>query len=139
LPKSFQPSGTITTTEKIKEDIRTMSGWFFNFSTTTSKTSDQIISQLTTILSGEQYTLSADKTVMQCEIDVHSVFWTEKKKLVNHEVLDIKSHKQNMIGVRIEINRVPRSIATNIQFKRTSGSVWNFKKVLNKMLSQMQL
>jgi serine/threonine protein kinase len=122
-----QPS----TSEKFKEELRSVSGWFLNFSTTTSKSPNDILLQLQRIIGPENLNLYSydQKFVVGCEVDINNPAWNKNSS----------SRKSQIISFHVEICKVPRMDLNAIHFKRIAGGVWNYKKVCNRVLSQMSL
>ncbi|KAJ3360746.1 hypothetical protein HDU91_004363 [Kappamyces sp. JEL0680] len=135
IPNPSKPSPT----EKFKEELRAVSGWFLNFSTTTSKSQQDILGQLFAILGEQMVVWSTDgRCMFQCEVDMSAM----------HHLTDVGaeriasgsgSTKPQMVGFQVEISKVPRMNLNAIHFKRLSGGVWNYKKVCNKILSKVSL
>jgi hypothetical protein len=119
-----------STTEKFKEELRAVSGWFLNFSSTTSKAANEILAQIRSILGDNFIAFSSEnRYILQSEVDVHALDWS----------VPSNSNKKNLVAFQIEICKVPRMDLHAVHFKRISGGVWNYKKVCNRILTKMQL
>ena len=131
IPNQSQKSST---TEKFKEELRAVSGWFLNFSTTTPKTQSDILKQLFSFLGEQPVVYSQDgRCMFQCELDLNlGQFSSETKK-------PSSPSKPQFVTVQIEISKVPRMELNAIHFKRLVGGVWNYKKICNKILSVLVL
>ncbi|KAJ1512524.1 MAP/microtubule affinity-regulating kinase 3 [Coelomomyces lativittatus] len=98
------------------EIARTMSPWFLNVSTTSSKPPAVIMDELKRVLK-------------EMEIDfVHESGF----------VVECTAKEQGLT-FEIEICKVPRLQMHGIQFKRISGGIWAYKKTCNKMLQFVNL
>ncbi|KAL2912887.1 hypothetical protein HK105_207668 [Polyrhizophydium stewartii] len=67
------PNGRrISTAGKLKEDLRAVSGWFLNVSTTSSKPPDELLDQVVRVLNanGASWRTDANRYTLYCEIDV---------------------------------------------------------------------
>jgi hypothetical protein len=141
--------------EKIKEELRTVSGWFLNVTTTSSKPPQEISELVRAVLEDINaiYRLESTYTFI-CEINMASLqsgLGKNEKKPENEEMICedgdggsettsswFKGKPQGVVFL-IEICQVPRMALHGLHFKRISGGVWNYKKVCNKILSQLAL
>jgi hypothetical protein len=123
-----------STTEKFKEELRAVSGWFLNFSTTTSKPQPDILKKLFSFLGEQPVVYSQDgRCMFQCDLDFNLVqFPCEPKR-------STIPAKPQIVTIQIEISKVPRMDLNAIHFKRLAGGVWNYKKICNKILSGLAL
>ncbi|KAI8900785.1 kinase-like domain-containing protein [Globomyces pollinis-pini] len=124
----------VSTTEKLKEDLRTVSGWFLNYSTTSNKPFNEILDQIKTSVGNQtQINFTSDsKCIVQTEIDIND--------FENHPQNQIESQrrvKPQTIQIQIEISKVLKTNLYNIQLKRVAGGIWNYKKVCNKLLTEI--
>jgi hypothetical protein len=123
-----------STTEKFKEELRAVSGWFLNFSTTTSKPQAEILKQLFSFLGEHQVVYSQDgRCMFQFELDFNMVQFGNEIKTQTSPA------KPQYVTVQIEISKVPRMDLNAIHFKRVAGGVWNYKKICNKILNSLIL
>jgi serine/threonine protein kinase len=119
-----------STTEKLKEELRAVSGWFLNFSSTTSKSASEILDQIRMILGDNFIAFSSEsRYILQSEVDVNANDWS----------VPTNSNKKHLVAFQIEICQIPRMNLHGIHFKRIAGGVWNYKKVCNRILTKLQL
>lgn len=146
--------------EKIKEDLRSVSEWFINVTTTSSKAPTEIMGELVGALTENavefrqegQYTLvcsanmntlpSTDKnTLASCQPDGSNSEDAESEiERVRESLAGGWFKGKQSVEFQVEICQVPRAAHLyGLHFKRISGGVWNYKKVCNKILGQMSL
>ncbi|OAJ43589.1 hypothetical protein BDEG_26934 [Batrachochytrium dendrobatidis JEL423] len=64
---------------KLKEDLRAVSGWFLNVSTTSSKSPDEILNQVIEVLKNSNATwFTENKYIVHCEADVSDMLMAGK-------------------------------------------------------------
>ncbi|KAI9217044.1 KA1 domain/Ssp2 C-terminal domain-containing protein [Blastocladiella britannica] len=122
---STSPSGTLTvaevhssasasSSESSNADARTVSSWFLNVNTTSSKPPAEIIAEVKRVLT-------------ECHVQyAHDAGFVVECRLAD-------------LVFEIEICKVPRLALFGLHFKRISGGIWTYKKLCNKLLSQMSL
>lgn len=145
-------------TEKIKEELRSVSGWFLNVTTTSSKPPEVIRDQLISVLK-ENHAVIRQETQFSliCEINITASPLVNVKNETKNENNGSQDNdyfesneqfspgsswfkgKPQTVSFQVEICQVPRMNLHGLHFKRISGGVWNYKKVCNKILSQMAL
>jgi serine/threonine protein kinase len=113
-----------TKVTKVKDELRAVSGWFLNVSTTSNKAPVDIITEVSRVLTLNAVPFSVKEFTVICKLD---------------KGIDVECGKGSL-GFQIEVCKVPKmSNLHGLNFKRISGGVWNYKKVCNKILSQMVL
>jgi hypothetical protein len=124
--------------EKLKEELRVVSGWFLNFSTTTGKSQQDILGQFFALLGEQAVSWSPEgKAMFQSIVDISVV--SEKMEGSPSSPSATKSKSSQTVGFQVEILRIPRTNLNAIHFKRLSGGVWSYKKICNKILSKLCL
>jgi len=141
-----------STSEKLKD----MGGWFLNVSTTSSKSPPDIHAEISRVLTLHCVTFNTEQPMtFICEVDVNELMVTSSTggaaTVVDDQMLGgvvvavgqatatLKAKGRNMVQFQIEIVKIPRLTIHGLHFKRLSGGVWNYKKVCNRLLSQMKL
>ena len=130
-------------TEKLKEELRTVSGWFLNVTTTSSKPADELLDQLAQVLKdhGVEYNQEG-QYLFNCNVNMnaskHAVDAMDECDPDNSHSSWFKGKPQH-VGFQVEICQVPRMKLHGLHFKRLSGGVWNYKKICGKILSNMNL
>lgn len=95
---------------------------------------DDILNELFKILGPQKVTYSPDyKCTLECEVDSNKL--ASKEKLNDRRSVG----KPLIVGLSIEIKSIPRMNMNIIQFKRTSGGVWSYKKVCHRVLSKLHI
>jgi Kinase associated domain 1 len=143
--------------EKIKDELRSVSGWFLNVTTTSSKPVNEILDQLLAVLAECRVEYKQESPFsLICEANMNALPATTKieRKDEDESMDDVEQAEQSaamaatqswfkgkpqMVTFQIEICQVPRMSLHGLHFKRLTGGVWNYKKVCNKILSQMTL
>lgn len=156
---------------KMKEELRAVSGWFLNVSTTSSKSPGEIITEVSRVLTenGVQFAIENNYTIV-CEVDMAEPLLNEHKhgksaKDDASAAMDVDGNNQDhqassststsptspnatasnsklnsaTIAFQIEVCKIPKLTLYGLHFKRLSGGVWNYKKVCNRLLTQMAL
>lgn len=117
---------------KVREELRAVSGWFLNVSTTSSKNPTDIIAEVVRVLKLNSVSYKIENSfIIICEVDIDT--------LVNDLHTAEEGAKKGVVGFQIEVCKVPKMTLNGLNFKRLSGGVWNYKKVCNKLLHQMNL
>lgn len=126
-----------TTTEKLKQELKAVSGWFLNFSTTSSKTQDELLGQFNSLLGDQAVSWTTDgRSMFQCQVDLNKL----EHANVFVPVSKVFSDKApTFVTIQVEIARIPRTPMNAIHFKRIHGGVWNYKKACNKILACLSL
>jgi MAP/microtubule affinity-regulating kinase len=101
-----------------RHELRSVSGWFLNVSTTSSKLPAEILEELRKVLSANDIEYEHDGGYVVVCKDVAF---------------------KNPVEFEVEICKVPRLNLFGLHFKRINGSIWNYKKVCNKLLQEMSL
>ncbi|KAJ3177552.1 MAP/microtubule affinity-regulating kinase 4 [Gaertneriomyces sp. JEL0708] len=169
LPSSLQgrrgsATPSSSTGGRIRDELRAVSGWFFNVSTTSSKPPELILEEVARVLAENHVVYQADSgeasarnesdasIIIACEADVaigqdfvpgRGATSGDKSsdnfnEASSHETLEAGKPRQ-LVSFQIAITRVPRMKLYGLHFKRLNGGVWNYKKICNKLLSQMNL
>ncbi|ORZ38998.1 kinase-like domain-containing protein, partial [Catenaria anguillulae PL171] len=110
------PSGSTASGEPggSADSARTVSSWFLNVNTTSAKPPLEIIAEVKRVLAENRVDFGHDGGfIVECRL-ADLVF-------------------------EIEICKVPRLSLFGLHFKRISGGIWAYKKLCNKLLSQMNL
>ncbi|KNE56314.1 CAMK/CAMKL protein kinase [Allomyces macrogynus ATCC 38327] len=95
-------------------EAREVSSWFLNVNTTSSKSPAEIIAEVKRVLAENKVAAAHDGGfVVECRV-MDLVF-------------------------EIEICKVPRLALFGLHFKRISGGIWNYKRMCNRLLAQMNL
>jgi len=124
---------------KMKEELRAVSGWFLNVSTTSSKAPEEIILEVTRVLNQNAVSYRIEKTfTMICQIDVDTLL-NEMYHATNADADEEHRAKKGFLAFQIEVCKVPKMNLHGLNFKRLTGGVWNYKKVCNKLLQQMNI
>lgn len=155
---------------KMKEELRAVSGWFLNVSTTSSKSPGEIITEVSRVLAdnGVQFAVENNYTIV-CEVDMAEPLLNETrhgggasksaKDVVAMDVDEVSPVSTSpagpnnsnsgtasntkltsaIIAFQIEVCKIPKLTLYGLHFKRLSGGVWNYKKVCNRLLTQMAL
>ncbi|KAJ3092186.1 MAP/microtubule affinity-regulating kinase 4 [Quaeritorhiza haematococci] len=189
MPNGGQPtnnsgsSGKRNSVGKLREELRAVSGWFLNVSTTSSKPPDAIVEEVTRVLKESGAKFQLDGYIFTCEIDVgvleggagnrrlsessdHSAAGggdltpvsssSRRPSSVSRSSISSAgtattspagltatgggaTKSKNGVAFQLEVCKVPRMNLFGLQFKRLNGGVWNYKKICNKLLSQMNL
>lgn len=106
ITKSEQPPQSQT-------EIRQVNGWFLNVATTSSKSPDQIIQLLLSIIQKEGIQSKSAGFVISCFDN---------------------SDSENPIEFEIEICKIPKLSLHGLHFKRLNGSIWVYKKVCSRLV-----
>lgn len=146
----FQLPRRTSTAGKIIESV---SGWFLNYSTTSSKSPDEIIAQLLVVLKDFDVVHQQDTpSIFICDAN-HAKFVQTENKIEADAHADSsgspsnssdawykKKNADKMVRFQIEIGTVPRmSNLSAIHFKRLGGGVWNYRAICDRILSSMAL
>ncbi|KNE54668.1 CAMK/CAMKL protein kinase [Allomyces macrogynus ATCC 38327] len=111
-PSSPTNGGTLT--PGAPGEAREVSSWFLNVNTTSSKSPAEIIAEVKRVLAENKVAAAHDGGfVVECRV-MDLVF-------------------------EIEICKVPRLALFGLHFKRISGGIWNYKRMCNRLLAQMNL
>lgn len=111
------PSQEGETIPGIPGRIRTLTGWF-SVATTSNKTVPEIVDEIKRVLQEGDITFEFDNAYLfVCE----------------------EATKKNPVTFEIEICKVTRMQLFGLHLKRIRGSIWTYKKICNKLLSQMVL
>jgi len=125
---------------RIREDLKVVSTWFMNISTTTTKSIPEIHGEIRRVSANLGITVNVESdSLLNCDVDF-SQFVDEDNQIGSSVERDAGSNKVGRVSYQIEICKVGRSeqqLALN--FKRTNGGVWNFKKVSNRVIALMVL
>ena len=136
------------TTSRIKEELRAMSGWFMNMSTTSQKPADTILFEIKRALNEFQIHFQMESPVLfNCQVEVTKMFpknispqgpkpWGSQQTPEEEE--DERQHGP-IVGMQIELVKVSKANGYGLHFKRVQGGVWNYKKVCQKLLSSLDL
>lgn len=130
LPLMIPNAKPHSTADKLREEFRVVSGWFLNYSTTSTKSQSDILGQLFGVLGSHMVRYEADRCSFQCEIDYNHVLFERTSGI---------PVKPQLVEILVEISKVPKMELNAIHFKRLTGGVWNYKKVANKILSKLVL
>ncbi|KAI9143302.1 KA1 domain/Ssp2 C-terminal domain-containing protein, partial [Paraphysoderma sedebokerense] len=96
-----------------------------NVSTTSSKLPSDIITEVCRVLKENEVSYMYDGGyVIECTAN---------------EGKGNEDSTKGSVVFEIEICKVPRLNLFGLHFKRLNGSIWNYKKVCNKLLAQMNL
>jgi MAP/microtubule affinity-regulating kinase len=147
-----------------KDEVRSVSGWFLNVSTTSSKPPHEILTEVLRVLNetGVRYVHDGRFTVT-CEADVTQMLFpspqqpgemvhpgtqkagsthnlhVEKMGSSGSSSLLPTAKAQGVVIFQIEVCKIPRMNLHGLHFKRINGGVWSYKKCCNKLLSMMAL
>ena len=126
------PSKPQSTADKIKEELRAVSGWFLNHTTTTSKSMEEVRDFIKTMIADSSVLEMDEKScVLECNLDYAQPSWA------NGYSASQANKKAVSITFQVSIRSVPMTKLTAIHFKRLSGGSWNYKKVCSKLLQQL--
>ena len=116
-----QPAPSTPTGGK-PDEIREVHGWFFNVATTSRKSRDEIISEIKRVLAMNNLAprMTNGPNIVTC-IDLNP------------------DSGSNQLEFEIEICKVPNLSLLGLHFRRVNGSLWQYKKICGKLLSQMNL
>ena len=104
------------------DDIREVHGWFFNVATTSKKPRDEIIAEIKRVVveNGLAPRMMNGPNIVTC--------------------LDLNPDSaSNQLEFEIEVCKVPNLALLGLHFRRINGSLWQYKKICGKLLSQMSL
>lgn len=104
------------------DDIREVHGWFFNVATTSKKPRDEIIAEIKRVVAdnGLAPRMMNGPNIVTC--------------------LDLNPDSaSNQLEFEIEVCKVPNLALLGLHFRRINGSLWQYKKICGKLLSQMSL
>ena len=122
-----------STADKIKEELRAVSGWFLNHTTTTNKTLEQVRDFVKTLIADSTVIeMDLKSCVLECNLDYAQPGWANGYSSAQ------LGKKMSLITFQVSIRSVPMTALTAIHFKRISGSSWNYKKVCSKLLQQLE-
>lgn len=134
---------------KAGEDLRAVSGWFLNMSTTSIKSPGEILSEVLRVLNECRVPHSYDgKFTLVCEADAAIILGaaattplSADPSLNSGNVGGSAANysRSSMVGFQIEVCKIPRMNLYGLHFKRLGGGVWNYKKCCNRLLSLMSL
>eukprot|EP00835_Amoeboradix_gromovi_P005047 NODE_439_length_8587_cov_0.367224.p4 type:complete len:309 gc:universal NODE_439_length_8587_cov_0.367224:3761-4687(+) len=124
--------------------IKSLTSWFLNNQTTSNKQPAEIIGEAVRVLK---------ENGIHYAIDGYSIECVQDEKLTEQEFQSYQSKdirrgsimaippqmSKNAVVFRIEVGKVPKISMHGITFKRISGGVWNYKKICNKIVQQMNL
>ncbi|KAJ3378563.1 Map microtubule affinity-regulating kinase, partial [Lobulomyces angularis] len=142
---------------KMKEELRAVSGWFLNVSTTSSKSPNEILKEVTRVLEQNCVAFEVEGFIVMCEANVDLLLVNNaqqsQKEAFNSEFNDNSSlneadsnaipvesnnknnsapiniqGKKSILTFQIEICKVPKMNLYGLNFKRIGGGVWNYKK-----------
>lgn len=157
---------------KIRDELRTVSGWFLNVSTTSSKPPAEIIDEVVRVLENNGAYFQFDSQfILTCEVDGTYLTNTASNHTMSVGNLNApatcgggnvepitqklplpdfpsdltlapgfsKKPNKNTVMFQVEVCSVPRMSLYGLHFKRLHGGVWNYKKVCNRLLSEMSI
>ncbi|KNC99632.1 CAMK/CAMKL/MARK protein kinase [Spizellomyces punctatus DAOM BR117] len=151
---SAAASSAVSSTTRFRTDLRAVSGWFFNVSTTSSKKPLEILDQVQKVLEDARIAYSVEAPpeesnpetpiTLLCELDTSNLTAQEREKEEDERppspISPEKKHLQtHTISFQITIYKLPRMNLSGLHFKRLHGGVWSYKKVCNRLLGQMSL
>lgn len=139
---SISPGKRRSSTARIKEDLKVVSSWFMNISTTTLKNIQEIHQEIRKVSHelGIFVHFESD-SIVNCEVDFGSLAEEDPRSVSEtSEGGEQKGKSSNRIVYQIEILKVGKSERQyGLNFKRINGGVWNFKKVSNRVIALMAL
>lgn len=116
---AIMSSNTNNKVSDTNDSLRSINGWFFSVSTTSSMQPEMIISELFRVLEMNGILFHRESSfVLRC-------FWP--------------GQAPSKVEFEIEVCRIPRLNLNGLNFKRIQGSFWSYKKVCNKLIAQMNL
>lgn len=160
-------ASSVRRTSKLREELRAVSGWFLNFNTTSSKSPDEIVSEITRVLQSHGITYSFEGPYcVFCEVDItglltvpltggSSVSGSASGNNLNTDMTIDSTNsspfspatqhhlnrKKNphLVSFQMEVCKAPKVNMVGLKFRRVSGGVWNYKRVCQKLLASMNL
>jgi MAP/microtubule affinity-regulating kinase len=125
------PAKTPSTADKIKEEIRAVSGWFLNYSTTTSKKLDMVVDDISEIIPQTRVLeATSSHCLLECDVDLGTPNWANN--------FTFGTPKKG-IKMQVTLRTVPMTKLTAVHFKRITGGSWSYKKVCSKLLQELRL
>ena len=124
--------------------IKSLTSWFLNNQTTSNKQPAEIIGEAVRVLKEIGIHYAIDGFFIECVQDeklTEAEFQSYQTKDVRRgSIMAIPPQmSKNAVVFRIEVGKVPKISMYGISFKRISGGVWNYKKICNKVVQQMNL
>ena len=126
---SFAPVRRPSSSKSIKEELRAVSGWFLNVSTTSTKQPHEVLEEICRVLTANKLSYTFEGAfILNCEADVTALLGNESS-----------DGKKARVLFQMELCSVPKMNLVGLHFRRVEGGVWNYKKISQKLLAQMAL
>jgi MAP/microtubule affinity-regulating kinase len=134
-----------------EENMRTMTGWFLNVSTTSSKPPPVILQEITRALSSQNIWFNREGYVFECECweknpEAETLNYSQDKRSPIKHFIAFQIEGMSLEFALIFANwalkivcKVPKVNLFGLHFKRLAGGVWTYKKVCTALVNDMSL
>ena len=135
---------------KIRDDLKAVSGWFTNISTTTTREPDYILEEIKRVSVNLGIALKIEHTgqiVCEVEMSQFTLANAANDTIIINKLNQIEGEEETVVGKRLDVSfqisilNVSKTGALQygLTFKKIQGGAWNYKKVCNRMIELMEL